>query len=335
MPEQKKIYTIDDIARELGVSKTTVSRAISGKGRIGKATRERVLQFVKTHDYRPNVLAKALAEKKTYNLALVLPSIYRDVDFPFFRECMSSVCEIASQEKYDVMLTMMERNDISQLERQVYQKKVDGVIVTRSTTDRSVVNLLLKEEMPFIVIGPSEDEKILSVDNSNREGAQELTSLLLSKGMRRLALIGRSSSHRVVECNEKGYLDALRKYGLDVNEKLVLLDVETRMQVKGAVDQIINAGADGIICTDDLLALQVFEELSVRKMRVPADIKLASCYDNPKLENNYPPITSVHFDTKELGRNACRTLLDVIGGKMTQKKPPANYQVILRESTKV
>lgn len=64
--EEKKIYTIEDIARELGVSKTTVSRAISGKGRISQATRDRVRAFIKEHDYRPNVVAKGLAQRKTY-----------------------------------------------------------------------------------------------------------------------------------------------------------------------------------------------------------------------------------------------------------------------------
>ena len=72
-PKEKKVYTIDDIARELGVSKTTVSRAISGKGRIGQTTREKVLSFIEEHDYRPNVMAKGLAQRKTFNLALLLP----------------------------------------------------------------------------------------------------------------------------------------------------------------------------------------------------------------------------------------------------------------------
>ena len=71
--EEKKIYTIEDIARELGVSKTTVSRAISGKGRISHATRDRVRAFIKEHDYRPNVVAKGLAQRKTYNIALLMP----------------------------------------------------------------------------------------------------------------------------------------------------------------------------------------------------------------------------------------------------------------------
>ena len=87
--EKDKIYTIDDIARELGVSKTTVSRAISGKGRISKETRERVFAFIEEHDYRPNVVARALAQSRTYNLGLVLPADYSVMGFPFFKECMN------------------------------------------------------------------------------------------------------------------------------------------------------------------------------------------------------------------------------------------------------
>lgn len=83
--EEKRIYTIDDIARELGVSKTTVSRAISGKGRIGQATRERVLAFIKEHDYRPNVVARGLAQRKTYNIALLMPKDYVATEFLFLK----------------------------------------------------------------------------------------------------------------------------------------------------------------------------------------------------------------------------------------------------------
>lgn len=336
MSGKKRIYTIDDIAKELGVSKTTVSRSLSGKGRISKETRERVMQFVETHDYRADILAKALDEPKSHNIGLLLPSLFIDTDFPFFRGCVKSVYEIASQENYDVMLAMIEGEDgLSRLEEQVQKRKVDGVIVTRSTIDKSIVNLLLEQEMPFVVIGPTDNERILSVDNSNREGCRELTSILLMKGIRRLALIGRSSSYGVTECNRKGYLDALRKYGVDENEKLIILDVEKQEQVNTAVEQAVQAGADGILCMDDLLALQTLEALRKRKIRVPTDMRLASCYDNEKLEKNFPPITSVHFDTEELGRNACRMLLDVIEGRTTKKKLPANYQVILRESTKI
>ena len=71
--EEKKNITIADVAEALGVSKTTVSRAISGKGRIGQETRDRVLKYIEEHDYKPNVIAKGLAQSKTYNLCVVMP----------------------------------------------------------------------------------------------------------------------------------------------------------------------------------------------------------------------------------------------------------------------
>ena len=71
--------TISDVAEALGVSKTTVSRAISGKGRIGAATRKRVLEYIQEHDYKPNVIARGLAQSKTFNICVVMPGDYADV----------------------------------------------------------------------------------------------------------------------------------------------------------------------------------------------------------------------------------------------------------------
>ena len=83
--EGKKSCTIGDVARELGLNKSTVSRAISGKGRVSQATRERVLSFIQQQDYTPNVMAKGLAKGKTYNIGLVLPVDYSSSEFSFFQ----------------------------------------------------------------------------------------------------------------------------------------------------------------------------------------------------------------------------------------------------------
>ena len=115
--EEKKIYTIEDIARELGVSKTTVSRAISGKGRISQATRDRVRAFIKEHDYRPNVVAKGLAQRKTYNIALLMPKDYVATEFLFFKDCMNGICEMASSYDYDIIISMIDGADVSQIQR--------------------------------------------------------------------------------------------------------------------------------------------------------------------------------------------------------------------------
>ena len=96
------VITISDVAEALGVSKTTVSRAISGKGRIGEATRKRVLDYIEEHDYKPNVIAKGLAQSKTFNLCVVIPENYALVDLPFFQEAITGIQEIAGMnDTYD------------------------------------------------------------------------------------------------------------------------------------------------------------------------------------------------------------------------------------------
>ena len=129
---ERKDITIADVAEALGVSKTTVSRAISGKGRIGKETRKRVLEYIEEHDYKPNAIAKGLAQSKTYNICVVMPRDYEVVDWNFFQRCLFGIQEMAETVGYDILLTMCQMNDISSLERIVANHKVDGVILMRT-----------------------------------------------------------------------------------------------------------------------------------------------------------------------------------------------------------
>ena len=102
----KKNITIADVADALGVSRTTVSRAISGKGRIGKDTRDRVMEYIQEHNYKPNVIAKSLAQSKTYNLCVVMPGDYGVVDLTFFQQCLFGIQQIAGAMEYDILLSI-------------------------------------------------------------------------------------------------------------------------------------------------------------------------------------------------------------------------------------
>ena len=113
MSEQYKNITISDVAEALGVSKTTVSRAISGKGRIGEATRQRILEYIEEHDYKPNVIAKGLAQSRTYNICVVMPGNYSLVDLPFFQEIIMGIQEVAGMSEYDILLFTRPGNDVS------------------------------------------------------------------------------------------------------------------------------------------------------------------------------------------------------------------------------
>lgn len=332
MKKNDKSYTIQDIAQELGVSKTTVSRALSGKGRISSATIERVRTFVEQHNYKPNKIAQGLAKNKTYNLGLVIPLEYTDI--PFFKECMDGICEEASRHNYDIMIAITREDSLSQLDRLVTNHKVDGIILTRTIVNSDAVKFLKRHNIPFLVIGPSEDSDTISIDNPNQEASRELTQLLLMKGLRKLALIGGSRMHYVTESRKQGFLEAHRNMGFHADPSLLFMEIEDYRQAVRAVDQILLSKSDGIICMDDNITTLVLGCLREKGVEIPSAVKLASLYDSPQLEHNLPPVTSLHFTTKELGKNACIRMLEMLG-EVTQEQPsPLHYQVILRESTK-
>lgn len=331
--DEKKIYTIDDIAHELGVSKTTVSRAISGKGRIGQMTRERVLKFIEEHDYRPNVLARGLAQKKTYNLALLLPKDYAATEFPFFKDCMNGICEAASENDYDIIISMLGENDLSQLHRLISNRKVDGVIVSRATGNSTEQHYLKENQIPFVVIGPPQNLNDASVDNKNREASEELTSILLMKGIRRLAILGGREDYNVTGSRYSGYADAHKKAGIYLDESLSFMNMDDQLKVSCAVEKALQKQTDGILCMDDVICTMVLNCLREKRVKIPAEYKVASLYDSRNLEYNNPSVTSVRFDTVRLGRIACMKLLKLLGEEVEEDTAPLSYQVILREST--
>ena len=148
----KSGLTIDDIARELGVSKTTVSRAISGKGRISAATRERVRAYIETHHYKPNASARSLAERRTWNLALVLPRALPDPNAPALQKVLCAVTDEAFSQGYHVILCLSADGDCDQLARTLDYRKADGVILACDDRKSSITQMLISRGIPFVTL---------------------------------------------------------------------------------------------------------------------------------------------------------------------------------------
>lgn len=332
--EQNKI-TIADVAEALGISKTTVSRAISGKGRIGEATRKRVLDYIEANNYRPNVVAKGLAQSKTYNIGWVMPGDSSVTDLPFFQHCMMGVSEVAMMAGYDILFIMVFDNDDSQLERVVRNHKVDGIILGRTLVNDSRVKYLQKSGIPFVVIGSSVDENVVQIDNDHVNACKELTSVLLMKGIKNLALIGGDSNQVVNQTRKKGYELAFQEHGLKVKHDLIYMDSDNDTVVKHVVDDILRKNIECIVCMDECICYSVLNKLRRDRILVPEQIKVASFYNSDFLQNNDPAITSLQYDPKKLGAVACRTLFDYIDGLEVQKKVLLDYEVVLKGSTQV
>ncbi len=265
----EKKLTISDVAEALGVSKTTVSRAISGKGRIGKDTRERVLTYIEKHNYKPNVLAKGLAQLKTYNIGVMLPEDYTVVDLPFFQSCLVGIEETAISMDYDILLTMSRGRDCAQLMRMVENHKVDGVILMRTFTQDAHVEYLKTQNIPFVTVGSSNYQGVVQVDNDHRSACRELVSILLMKNMKRIGLIGGIESHVVTQSRIQGYMDAHKQAGVPVNQETVYVNVEKEVMIERAVEKILAEGVDCIVCMDDAVCIHVLNKLRKEKIAIP------------------------------------------------------------------
>ena len=177
--KQGKAAQLDDIAKALGISKTTVSRAISGKGRVSAATRQRVLNCIKEMNYSPNMIAKSFSENKTYNIGVVMPMDDIETEAPFFQTCLMSISKCCALRGYDTVVIGAEKNDLSQLRRVLDSRKADGVIIMRPLQDGSMEALLSEKKMPYVTIGQSTDPDAFIVDSAHKDGCSELTAYLL------------------------------------------------------------------------------------------------------------------------------------------------------------
>jgi DNA-binding LacI/PurR family transcriptional regulator len=326
--------TIDDIARALGISKTTVSRAISGKGRVGDETRNRVMEFIDEHNYQPNMMARALAQQKTYNIGVIWPDDYNAVDLPFFHRCMIGMNEVASSYGYDIIVSLLSGDDFSGLKRIIDNHKVDGIILTRTLINDKPAKFLKDSGIPFVAVGSSDDADIIYVDNDNYNACKELTSILIAKGLKRLALIGGSTAHVITRTRYKGFIDAFREAAATYDQGLVYLDVESTAKVDHILKDLLKKSIDGVICMDDNLAGEVISRCRDEHIRIPDELRLASFYNSSILENAVPSVTSLNFNDRALGAAAAKALLDIIDGSSVKSRTLGGYEVILKESTK-
>lgn len=329
-----KALTIADIAQELGVSKTTVSRAISGKGRIGQETRKKILDYIDEHNYKPNVVAQGLAQSKTFNICAVMPGKQGLTDMPFFRNSLMGLVELTGERGYDVIVTMSDDNDITNLDRVISNRKVDGVVLLRAVVEDPAVKYLKERQVPFVVLGSVPDQDVLQVDSAHREACKELTEKLLESGSRRIALLGGNERHVVNRNRLAGFLEAFEGKGMKADEELIYLNVKQHVGgVEKKAKEAMRQEVDTIICTDDTICMGVLNMFEREKINIPKEVKIASFYNSAVLDNHVPSITTLKFDARELGAVCAELLLERIEKEPEEMKRMLGYEVVMGDST--
>lgn len=324
---------LEDIAEALGISKSTVSRAISGKGRIRAETRERVIAYIKETNYRPNMIAKSLSEQKTYNIGVVIPMDQSEVEAPFFQTCLTGIAKECAVHDYDAVLIGTERDNLQQLSRVIENRKVDGVIVTRPASDGSIEKLLSENEMPFVVIGRSVHSDSLIIDSDHVKGCTELTSyMLMTNPADRIGLILGNMEHTVNKSRYTGFMSAFVNAEHHANEKLVFTGADSDLKFSKAASMLLKEKPRCIICGDDVICMQLLALLNERGVSIPEEIRVASFYDSIYLDSFSPPITSLSFDASKLGSASAEALIDLLNGTAVVSAT-MSFELLIRGST--
>ena len=297
--------TISSVAAALGISKGTVSRAITGNGRISSVTQKRIRDYMAEHDFHPNAIAQNLSTRKSMTLAYTVPSDRRLIQLPFYLQCLSSVIGVALTHRYDVLAV---DNTYATVSRAIAQGKVDGVIVSRNPEDPRMLDHLVERDFPFVVIGPTGHDDVITIDHDHTAACREFTAAVLGRWEGRPGMVAGPKNDLISLARAAGF--SASAPGAPIAWGAV--DEATALT---ALEELLAAQVDIVFCGDDMIC--GFLDAILRSGRLDTDptvVRLASFHGSPILQALNPTIPVISFDSASLGSAACTTLLDRIAG---------------------
>ena len=303
--------TIKDVAKAAGVSPSTVTRVIQNKSTISDETKKRVRKAMKELNYHPNLNARSLVSSYTQVIGLVLPDD-SDVFYqnPFFPSVLRGITQVASENHYAIQIATGkdEKERLNAISQMVYGKRVDGLIFLYAQENDPLVQLVVEEQFPFLILGKSLSPFIPLVDNDNIQAGFDATEYFIKKGCSRIAFIGGTKKLFVTQDRLTGYEQALQEHNLPLdNQRTFFADEFLEEKGYNFSKQLFkyDPQTDAIITTDSLLAEGVCNYLNEHQLDVPV---LSFDSVNPRLNL----AAYVDINSLALGRTSFETILQII-----------------------
>ncbi len=313
----RKLMKMSDLARIAGVSKSTVSRALSGSDRVTKETRERIQKLAAEHNYKLDTRARNFRKQDTLTIGVLLPSNGRQdwlATDPFVLEMLGSIADaLEAQGSHELLLAKHTNNDPSWISDFVHTRSVDGIIVIGQSLYHDELNKAADTQIPMVVWGAEmPDQKYITVGSDNYKGGQIATKHLLEQGRKRFAFLG-DIRYPETKLRYQGYRDALRAAGLEYRSELTT-DSENASDI--ALESISSLlkntpSFDALIASSDLLAISAKKAIIDHGLRVPEDVAIVG-YDNITLANySTPTLSSITQDRLLAGTLLLQKLFEI------------------------
>ena len=318
--------TIKDIAKALGISTSTVSRALRDSHEISMETKKLVLDCAEKLNYKPNPIALSLKERRSRSIGVVVCEIAN----VFFSQIINGIESVAYDRGYNVIISQsMESYDREVTDLQyLASRSVDGILISLSTetTDLSHITSLQERGMPIVLFDRINNEiNTHKVSVDNYKGAYEATEHLIAQGFKKIAAV--ASSEFLSNTNERlaGYHDALKNHHISTYPNFVQHCFYGGMlfsEIEAAVNKIYTSKQkpDAIFSTSDKLTIGCLKTLKRRGLQIPKDVALAGFSNSDIAELMDPPLTVVRQPAEARGRAATELLIQIIESKRPIKE---------------
>lgn len=316
--------TIKDIARNLGVSVSTVSRALKDHPDISSETKKMIKAYAEQVNYRPNVLALSLRRQKTNTIGLIIPAIVHH----FFSSVISGIEDLAYKEGYNVIICQSNENQHREAInlQTLIDQRVDGILVSLSKTTQVFDHFreAIDNGIPIVFYDRVSDEidgdKVITDDF---EGGRIATEHLISRGCKNILHLAAPQHLLIGRLRKNGYCEALKNHKLEIREDRIL-KCDTREEVLTLKNHLLNIAPeiDGIFAVNDSTAIAAIQVLQKHGIRVPEDIAVIGYGDGPNATIIHPELTTVVQKGYEMGRESIKLLL----GRLNNPAADINYQ---------
>jgi DNA-binding LacI/PurR family transcriptional regulator len=331
--------TIKDLARELELSPSTISRALRDHPDISPKTKKRVVMLADKLDYHPDSIAQSLQTKKTKTIGVIVPEIKQ----PFFASAINGIEELAYAAGYTIIVC--QSNETADREalvtRSLGSHRVAGLLVSlsRNTKNLDHFKVLQRRGVPIVFFDRvSHDIEASKVVVDDYKGAFDVVEHLIKSGYKRIAHLAGPENLSISKFRLKGYRDALKQANLSFDPSMVVYGGLDDTDGIVGFQKLLNLETlpDAIFAVNDPVATGAFVMIKEQGMKIPDDIALAGFSNTYMTSLLDPPLTTVEQPSYEIGKTAAQLLMEQINSnneKFTPKFVVLKTHLIVRGST--
>jgi len=316
---------LKDIAKRVGYSVTTVSRALAGYDDVAEPTRQLILKAASEMGYHPDATARHLRQRRTDTIGFVIPTHGPRFSDPFFSELLAGIGNEAARQEFDLLVSTRApgAEELEVYRRIVMERRVDGLLVVRTRQQDQRIAYLVEQGFPFVAFGRSDLEaEFPYLDVDGEVGLRQLTQYLIDLGHRRIAYLNAPPNLMFASHRLEGYRAALVANHVPFDEYLIAVGELTEHSGYAVGRDLLTRDErpTAIIACNDLMALGIISAAQSLGLAVGHDVSVAGFDDIPLAEHAHPPLTTVRQPIYEIGQRICEMLLSLLQGRVLEER---------------